>query len=371
MVKFLPSYVGSKAQWVGKLGEYSGRDFVELFCGSAVLSANLAKRAVLNDLDPFVFKILNNFEELIVPDEVSPEDYFEYRSKEDWWKYAFCLQKMSFSGVFRYSKNGYNVPIKDKEKKVFIRKDFEEALNTYKKLSPIVLNRDYQECNDFINKDSVLVLDPPYEKAQASYNSAFDYHEYWEYIRLNENICSDIIVFDFESNLPFGATDVRKTRVNGARTGNVEGMFVFKDSLKEGHKGEELFEELVGNGIKRLDGLVADFEWGGKTLELKSDYYDMERTPNFFIERYSDIERKTDGGPWRSLREGTDWFCYFYPKNRVAYLFNTKTLVKQLEPIIKGLPLIEITNKTWVTGGYKIPRELLKEVCLKRKIFNN
>ncbi len=39
-IKFLPSYVGSKACWVGKLGRYGGRDFVEFFAGSAVLSAN-------------------------------------------------------------------------------------------------------------------------------------------------------------------------------------------------------------------------------------------------------------------------------------------------------------------------------------------
>lgn len=113
MFKFLKSYVGSKSYWVNRLQQYKSRRFVELFCGSAVLSANLScKNPILNDLDVYIYKILSNFDSLIVPDSFTKEDYYLVRKNDDWWKYIFCLQAMSFSGVFRYSKNGYNVPIK-------------------------------------------------------------------------------------------------------------------------------------------------------------------------------------------------------------------------------------------------------------------
>ena len=93
MYKFLPSYVGSKSFWLKYLENYKGRNFVEPFAGSGIISANLANKTILNDLDEYVYLILKNFNDLIVPENFSSEDYFNVRSKKDWWKYAYCLQK--------------------------------------------------------------------------------------------------------------------------------------------------------------------------------------------------------------------------------------------------------------------------------------
>jgi hypothetical protein len=119
LIKFFPSFVGSKAQWIKheKLREATGlreNHIVELFCGSAVISASLAKSSLLVDIDPIICKVLTRFDEQIVPEVFTVEDYFEKREAENWWQYTYCLQKMSFSGVFRYNaaKNKYNVPIK-------------------------------------------------------------------------------------------------------------------------------------------------------------------------------------------------------------------------------------------------------------------
>lgn len=371
MIKFFSSYVGSKAYWVKELDTYKGRDFVELFCGSGVLSANLASKAVLNDLDPFIYKILYNFEQQEVPDSFTKEDYFDVRGSQDWWKHSYCLQKMSFSGVFRYSKNGFNVPIKPNIESVSLTSEYREALERYIQLSPVILNRQYHKCQEFITANCVLVLDPPYENAQASYNKEFDYQFFWEYVRLNENICKTIMLYDYESNLPFGAQKVRKTRVNGARKGNVEGIFIFEDSLKEGQKGEELFFDLNLDKLNRADGLKFDFtlKATGKTVELKSDYYDMTRTDNFFIERYSDFDKKTNGGPWQSFHNSVDYYVYFYVKNKKAFIFKTKDLVDKLNSICSELNLIFIPNKSWTTAGYKINRNLLEEVLLQEKQY--
>ena len=56
MIKFLPSYVGSKSRWISELEEFRGKDFVEIFCGSSVISSNLARTSILNDFGPNDFQ---------------------------------------------------------------------------------------------------------------------------------------------------------------------------------------------------------------------------------------------------------------------------------------------------------------------------
>ncbi len=371
LVKFLPSYVGSKAYWVDYLSNYKTSNIVELFAGSAVLSANLASSAILNDLDKYVSLILKDFDKQIVPEIFTKEDYFEARKDKDWYKYAFCLQKMSFSGVFRYSKNGYNVPIKPID---FIseRNAYLKSLEVYKKINPTVLNRQYYQCNEYITKESVVIIDPPYETGQASYNSGVDYEFYWNFIRLNENAAKAIIIFDYDINLPFKALDTRNMRVNGALKGAKEGIFIFENSLKEGQKGEELFLNIFKDRLVRLDGKNADFKLlDGRTVELKSDYYDNNKTSNFFFERYSDKDRLTNGGPWQALDKNIDLFVYWFPKNKTIYVFNTKKLVEKLNSIVESYELVDIPNKSWITSGYKIPRNYLQDIILQEKRITN
>lgn len=365
MIKFLPSYVGSKSFWIDELSCFKGRDFVEVFAGSASLSASLANKAILNDIDPYVYKILSRYDELFVPEHFSYSDYMEVRCRDDWWKWAYCLQKMSFSGVFRYSKNGYNVPIKSKYKteSISINDDFQQSLDRWKNLSPRVFNLPYQSLSRYVDYNNVLVIDPPYEKGQASYNNKFDYHYYWEWVRINENICKDIVLFDYDENIPFTNYKTRKSRVNGSKRGSKEAMFIFDNSLREGQKGEELFHKAFPDRLEKLDGFKNDFILDGKYfIELKSDYYDINRTPNFFMERWGDKEKKSPGGPWQALLNGNHYYIYFFPKNGIYYSFTTKELVDRLEKIIYDLPLIDIPNKTWITQGYKINRELLRDI---------
>lgn len=89
MIKFLPSYVGSKAYWISDLLFLKNRNIAELFCGSAVISANLAKKAYLGDIDPMLYKILSNYSDLIEMETFTDKDYFENRKKDDWWRYVY------------------------------------------------------------------------------------------------------------------------------------------------------------------------------------------------------------------------------------------------------------------------------------------
>lgn len=239
-IRFLPSYVGSKRHWLPSLEHLRGRAFVELFAGSAVLSANLASRALLVDSDPMVARILGRFPEQIVPEVFTRDDYYRLRSSPDWWRHVYALQSMSFSGVFRYSKNGFNVPAKGGRDNTLntvnekhVRGAFERALERWEALSPTVRCASYATVTDddigAMGDDVVVVLDPPYEGSSAAYNANdFDYEKYWARVA---GITSrfDTVLFDRESNLArhgYQIAGIRKMRVNGAKASDTEAISV-------------------------------------------------------------------------------------------------------------------------------------------------
>jgi hypothetical protein len=115
--------------------------------------------------------------------------------------------------------------------------------------------------------------------------------------------------------------------------------------------------------LTRLDGRKHDLidEATGETYELKTDSYDMSKTPNFFIEYYSDLERAKRGGPWQALANNTKYFVYMYPTNNTFFIFETEKLVAMLEHIVQDMMMIRIPNRTWTTCGFKVPRECLVE----------
>ncbi len=231
LTKFLPSYVGSKAYWVSRLKQYKGRDFVEFFAGSAVISANLANRAVLNDLDPFLHRYFREYESQPIVETFTDRDYFAKRSQGDWYRHLYYLQKMSFSGLYRWSRNGYNVPIKQDYKPgaVHLKDEVERSIERFKALNPSLHNLDYSDVPIPENPD-VAVLDPPYESKQAPYNTAdFDYKQYWKFVRRCMDSFRVVIIFDCDVNMRargFHNYDTRKMRVNGKHKGALEAMCI-------------------------------------------------------------------------------------------------------------------------------------------------
>lgn len=141
----------------------------------------------------------------------------------------------------------------------------------------------------------------------------------------------------------------------------------FKKSLAIGHAGEEALLLLIPE-LTRLDGRKADFinEQTGETYELKTDSYDIGKTPNFFIETASDAAKGTPGGPFQALEHGSKYWLYMYSKNKVLFTFETLSLVQWLEANA-NYPLIRIPNLTWTTLGMKVPREHLKHLYTERR----
>ena len=143
----------------------------------------------------------------------------------------------------------------------------------------------------------------------------------------------------------------------------------FKDSLEQGKEGERLFLDKMTDKVVQLDGLKADFKLlaDNRLVELKSDFYDMSATDNFFMERWSNSTKKSNGGPWQALDNNTDLFVYWFPLNNYMYVFETTKLVEKLKNVTKNMELVKVLNKGYITLGYKVERSLLKDVILQEK----
>lgn len=132
----------------------------------------------------------------------------------------------------------------------------------------------------------------------------------------------------------------------------------FKKSLLIGEAGERLFMEHFPGLIKQPKSSF-DFidPYTKHTYELKCDSYGLDGSPNFFMERYSDWNKKTNGGPWQALGHQATYFVYLYPKDRTFFIFETAKLVEALEGM--KLSSVLVRNQAWTTLGYKVPRAKL------------
>jgi site-specific DNA-adenine methylase len=236
--------VGSKSYWVEDVRFLTKdfRDFVEPFCGSAILSANCAKTAILNDLDPLLCFILERFDEQIVPDIFTREMFYQVRGSKEWWKYAFCLSRMAFSGIFRHTeKGGFNVQAKTGKnyEQIAVRGQYLAALAQWKKLKPTIRCGSYEEIDPLTFEGKTVIFDPPYAGSVAWDNwcqnlgsrTHFNYVKYWEYVNESRKYAEVVIIFDKRENLVrrFNVADIvfykqKKLHVNGKYSQGVDAM---------------------------------------------------------------------------------------------------------------------------------------------------
>lgn len=116
-------------------------------------------------------------------------------------------------------------------------------------------------------------------------------------------------------------------------------MFQFKDQLTVGGSGEELFLSLHP-WLNKADGIKYDFDRNGKSVELKTDTYSMAKTPNFFMERYSDVDRATNGGPWRAAYDNVTYFVYMFLPEQKCFWFAPRPLVQFLDEYVQGKRMV-------------------------------
>ena len=139
--------------------------------------------------------------------------------------------------------------------------------------------------------------------------------------------------------------------------------FNFKTQLKAGQLGEVLYANAHPH-YTRTDGMTCDFYTeAGASLELKTDFYTMDATPNFFMERWSMKEQKKPGGPWQSSSKGVDYFAYFYVPSLTIFTFSVQKLLERLEKLESTFSEFPIRNSSYTTVGYRVPREAVADLA--------
>lgn len=132
----------------------------------------------------------------------------------------------------------------------------------------------------------------------------------------------------------------------------------FKRDLRRGKAGEEMLVTLWPDifvppteDVRAYDLLHVD----GRTVEVKTDYYDHETTPNFFMENTS---HDKPGGPWRALRDDVGLFVYLFVEPQpVAYVWeDVRALCCVLDTKFAHAPGREIHNGGWKAYGFLVDR---------------
>jgi len=140
----------------------------------------------------------------------------------------------------------------------------------------------------------------------------------------------------------------------------------FQDDLKRGNIGEDLLLKNMPE-LTRLDGYNGDFAFpDGTKMELKTDSYRMKNTPCFFLEVWSDFNRKKPGGVFRAKEDGCKVFAYLFINDMILFLFDVDALIKRMKTL--DIEPTYVENRSWTTVGLRVKRELLKDIYKEVKL---
>ena len=151
--------------------------------------------------------------------------------------------------------------------------------------------------------------------------------------------------------------------------------FDFNKQLAIGEKGENFFikcYEFIN--ARKVDVHAFDILiYKDVKVELKTDTYSMDNSPNFFMEKYGDIEEKIKslGGPWRAKKDQIDFFVYLYIKDRMFFWFEPIPLCEYLNPRMKKFELRYIKNKDWTAIGFLVKRDEINHLCYRQEKFDS
>jgi hypothetical protein len=151
----------------------------------------------------------------------------------------------------------------------------------------------------------------------------------------------------------------------------MSGKWDMKTQLAVGAKGEKLLLKHWSEPVQKHPVFKGpDFvDVQDQVIELKTDTYDMEKTPNFFIERWSDFQNKKPGGPWQASEKGVHIFVYLFIQNKTWFIFrDMPALLKRLEELTDKAYAINIPNRGWTTQGYRVKRADLQDLFTEEKL---
>lgn len=140
-----------------------------------------------------------------------------------------------------------------------------------------------------------------------------------------------------------------------------ERTFTWQKQFNVGKNGERIFAELYPNLIK-TDGRISDFTLNGDGVELKTDTYSMDKTENFFMEYFGNVDKAKIGGPWRAANDKVKWFVYMFIKEKKCFWFDSIELVAFLDKYVTKLKPKTVRNPGYEAMGYAVPRDALKHL---------
>lgn len=148
----------------------------------------------------------------------------------------------------------------------------------------------------------------------------------------------------------------------------------FSEQIKVGNKGEKLLLKKWATPIRKLGGKGPDFlDTDGRLIELKTDTYELEKTPNLFLERWSSAPRDGQpgraGGPWQALDKGATTFVYLFINAKTWFIFDDlAALVTRLDALTEKAYVVNIRNRGYLTQGYRVKRKDLADLYREEKL---
>ena len=144
-------------------------------------------------------------------------------------------------------------------------------------------------------------------------------------------------------------------------------VFSFRKQFKIGNKGESLFIKHYSDMNARKTG-TRDFDIfidDNTKVELKSDSRSTLDSPNLFIERYSDLDKKTPGGVHQSFGKGTKYFVYLFLKDRTFFWYETSKLKDYIDKNEDKFEKKTIFNFGYRSLGYLVKREEVMKLQIR------
>lgn len=152
--------------------------------------------------------------------------------------------------------------------------------------------------------------------------------------------------FDFEQKRQESSALVERVRLWFASQGDIAAVIDVQNDPDCYYRGDLL--------IRRKNGTE-------QYVEVKCESsYRWDKTPNMAVERYSNIERGTMGGPWRT---SALYYAHIYREGRMV-IVNRAMLIEWLDKALAADPNAfeykRIPNDGYTTGTYLVPRERVK-----------
>jgi hypothetical protein len=147
-------------------------------------------------------------------------------------------------------------------------------------------------------------------------------------------------------------------------------IFKWENQLDIGNKGESCFLKKYPNFSKIKEGYSKnDFicKNTGHIVELKSENYDSRKTNNIFVEVFSNFEKRTPGGVFRS--NDADTLIHYFIKDNKAFIYDVQRFIETIRVLDlsgKGIEtLMKIPNDSYYTAGKPINRDFVKTALIE------